>query len=209
MLTQSCLFIKLKFTAMKKIILSQLLIIFSLTLLAQVHVITQESLSFNPNGIEVNVGDTIRWEWTGGSHTTTSLDIPEGAASWDSPLNSTNTFFEYKVLTEGVYNYKCTPHQAMGMIGSFTAVLPLISTNISSSSFSIYPNPARDVIIIETEKAELLILNIFDYSGKNIKEIQLWQNQDIDISDLSSGMYYIQVYNNNQSFVESRRLVKE
>jgi plastocyanin len=103
---------------MKKTILFQLLILFSLALLAQVHVIRQESLSFNPNEIEVNVGDTIRWEWTGGTHTTTSLEIPEGATPWDNPLNSTNQFFEYKVLTEGVYNYKCTPHQAMGMIGS-------------------------------------------------------------------------------------------
>jgi plastocyanin len=194
---------------MKKIILSQLLIIFSLAVIAQVHVIRQESFSFNPSDIEVNVGDTIRWEWTGGTHTTTSLEIPEGAAAWDSPLNSTTQFFEYKVLTEGVYNYKCTPHQAMGMIGSFTALLPLISNNISSSSFSIYPNPANDLIFIETETSELFTMTIFNWSGQILMEYKINDNQTIDISDLSSGIYFYQIKNSDQTYVTANKIIKE
>jgi plastocyanin len=191
---------------MKKIILFQLLIIFSLALLAQVHVITQESLSFNPNSIEVNVGDTIRWEWTVGSHTTTSLDIPEGAASWDSPLNSTNTFFEYKVLTEGVYNYKCTPHQAMGMIGSFTAVLPLTTNSISTNFLSIYPNPASDVIFIETES--LSLINIYNISGQKIINLELSDSQSINIEQLESGIYLIEVMSSGKKISDLVKIVK-
>ena len=84
------------------------------------HVIDVQNYSFNPSSItNVQVGDTIRWVWVSGSHTTTSTTIPSGAASWDQPINSTSTFYEYKVMLPGTYDYKCTPHAAMGMVGSF------------------------------------------------------------------------------------------
>jgi len=70
------------------------------------------------------VGDTVKWVWISGSHTTTSTSVPTDAASWDSPINSSNTSFSYKVTVAGAYDYKCTPHAAMGMVGSFTANSP-------------------------------------------------------------------------------------
>lgn len=194
---------------MKKNILILFTLILSLSVFSQVHIIRQESFSFNPIEIEVNIGDTIRWEWTGGTHTTTSLEIPVGADAWDNPLSSTTQFFEYKVLTEGIYNYKCTPHQAMGMTGSFTAALPLISNNISSSSFSIYPNPANDLIYIETETSELLTMTIFNFSGQILMEYEINDNQTIDISDLSSGIYFYQIKNSDQTYVTANKIIKE
>ena len=76
---------------------------------------------FNPSSLNVNVGDTVKWVWSSGSHTTTSSSIPGGAAAWDQLITSSNTTFSYKVTVAGTYNYVCTPHAAMGMIASFTA----------------------------------------------------------------------------------------
>jgi plastocyanin len=85
------------------------------------HVVNVQNFSFTPASIpNVQLGDTIRWVWLSGSHTTTSTTIPSGAATWDSPLNSSNTSFEYKVVVAGTFNYKCTPHASMGMTGSFS-----------------------------------------------------------------------------------------
>jgi plastocyanin len=100
-------------------------------------IITVQNFSFSPSNLPgVIVGDTVRWNWINGSHTTTSTTIPAGAASWDHPLNSSNTFFEYKVTVAGSYNYKCTPHEGMGMVGSFTA------TALTPVLVSISPNQA-------------------------------------------------------------------
>ena len=89
---------------------------------ATVHTILVGNFYFNPSVIaDVQVGDTIKWQWVEGNHTTTSTTIPSGAANWDAPMNIGNQVFEYTVTMPGTYNYKCTPHSTIQM-GSFTAV---------------------------------------------------------------------------------------
>ncbi len=88
---------------------------------AETHIITQQGTSFSPASVNVIVGDVIQWVWTSGSHTTTSNVLPTGAAAWDSPLNAGNPNFQYTITVPGVYQYVCTPHVGMGMIGVIIA----------------------------------------------------------------------------------------
>jgi len=88
---------------------------------AVTHTVTVGNYYFNPTSLNVEVGDIVKWVWVEGSHTTTSTSVPAGAASWDSPLNSGNQTYSYTVTTAGNYDYKCTPHAGMGMVGSFVA----------------------------------------------------------------------------------------
>lgn len=86
-----------------------------------VHIVNVQNNFFSPSNINnVQVGDIIRWVWVSGIHTTTSSTIPSGAASWDSPITSGSPSFEYTVTVAGSYNYVCTPHVGIGMVGSFT-----------------------------------------------------------------------------------------
>jgi plastocyanin len=91
---------------------------------ATIHTVQSGNFFFNPNSLNVTVGDTIKWVNTAGSHTTTSSNIPSGAATWDANLNSSTPTFLYKVTVAGTYDYVCTPHISMGMVGSFTASNP-------------------------------------------------------------------------------------
>lgn len=85
------------------------------------HIVHVGNFYFNPSSLNVSVGDTVRWQWDAGSHTTTSGVIPAGANNWDENINSSSQNFEYPVQVAGLYNYVCTPHASMGMIGTFTA----------------------------------------------------------------------------------------
>lgn len=87
------------------------------------HVVNVQNYSFIPANLNVQVGDTIRWVWVNGTHTTTSTTIPSGAVAWDAPITSSNPVYEYRVSVAGVYNYLCTPHSST-QIGSFTATAP-------------------------------------------------------------------------------------
>ena len=84
------------------------------------HVISAGGTSFTPNTLTAKVGDTLSFVWSSGSHTTTSTSIPAGAGAWNVPLNSTSTSFNYIITKTGIYNFKCTPHESMGMTGKVT-----------------------------------------------------------------------------------------
>jgi plastocyanin len=82
---------------------------------------------FDPIGLYVEPGTTVRWVVRENVHTTTayhpsndkhSLRIPEGAESWDSGyLVEPGKHFDITLTVPGVYDYYCTPHEGAGMVG--------------------------------------------------------------------------------------------
>lgn len=160
---------------------------------AQVHTITQSGFSFNPQTLSVSVGDTIRWQWTGGSHTTTSIDVPDGAAEWESPLNNTTQQFEYIVTVAGTYDYVCVPHQGMGMTGSFTAGA---STGVNSTfSDALLPaqSPFSDRLIIRTESETPVPFIVYDLTGKIRLRSLAGGQTTIHTESWPDGMYILEI----------------
>ena len=82
---------------------------------------------FDPIGLFVKPGTTVRWIVRENVHTTTayhprndhhSLRIPERAKSWDSGfLVNPGSHFDVTLTVPGVYDYYCAPHEAAGMVG--------------------------------------------------------------------------------------------
>lgn len=125
----------IKQTIMKKyLLLITMCILFALNGYSFTQNVTVQSNVFTPSAFTINLGDTVRFTWVSGTHTTTSLTIPTGAASWDHPINSSSTSFVYVPSKTGTYNYKCTFHFAMGMKGNFTVVCPQATVQISAAT---------------------------------------------------------------------------
>ena len=86
---------------------------------------------FDPAGIHIQSGDTVRWVQVSNYHSVTAyhpansnheLRIPENAKSWDSDIllkqyPAQGSTFEHKFTVEGIYDYFCKPHEAAGMVG--------------------------------------------------------------------------------------------
>lgn len=82
---------------------------------------------FDPIGLHVDPGTTVRWVVRGNVHTTTAyspqndhhpLRIPDGATAWDSGfLVHPGEHFDVTLTVPGVYDYYCMPHEAAGMVG--------------------------------------------------------------------------------------------
>lgn len=119
---------------MKKILLVSFCFIF-LQSKATTWNVNVQDFQFSPSTRNVLVGDVIHFVWINGGHTTTSTSVPGGAATWDAPMNSLNTSFDYTVTIPGTYNFLCNIHP-IAMQGSFvaTAVAPvtLSAFNIST-----------------------------------------------------------------------------
>lgn len=63
-----------------------------------------------------------------------------------------------------------------------------------SNSFFIYPNPATELISIKnTEDLKIKKADVFDINGRKVITANDFQNNQIDISKLSKGMYFLQL----------------
>ena len=90
---------------------------------------------FDPIGVLVAPGTTLRWVVKENVHTTTayhpkndrhSLRIPEGGTPWDSGyLVNPGSHFEVRLTVPGVYDYYCMPHEAAGMVGRIIVGTPV------------------------------------------------------------------------------------
>jgi plastocyanin len=82
---------------------------------------------FDPIGILIAPGQTVRWVNEANVHTSTAyhpdndghaLRIPTAAEPWDSDyLVEPGDQFEVTLTVPGVYDYFCTPHEMAGMVG--------------------------------------------------------------------------------------------
>lgn len=64
-------------------------------------------------------GDTVRWRWQDGFHTTSSRD-----GLWEANIDPFDQTFDYLFNSNGTYRYFCRPHEFFGMVGTVHVVDP-------------------------------------------------------------------------------------
>lgn len=157
------------------------------------------TLTFSPATVAANVGDTIQWTWASGTHTTTSLGIPAGAAAWDAPLENTSTSFNYVVTMAGTYNYTCTPHAADNMTGTITVTaLTGLETLTMEQLRAVSPNPFISSISIDLHEMGITkktVVEVFDIAGKKFLTETANGNEKLKLGleHLHSGIYFLSI----------------
>lgn len=71
----------------------------------------------------------------------------------------------------------------------------------SDINFSLYPNPAKDIINIYSDSSQILDISIFDLAGHLVYMTQVGgaETHSIDLTELEQGTYIYRVANNDQS----------
>jgi plastocyanin len=75
---------------------------------------------FDPDSVQIDPGDQVRWTRRSESHTTTSgtgSADPNSGLLWDADLNLASPIFTRQFDDEGVFPYYCGPHEFDGMLG--------------------------------------------------------------------------------------------
>jgi len=94
---------------------------------------------------------------------------------------------------------------------AFSGVQILGVTDITlSEAISVYPNPTNDFInIVNTSEIQLEGIKIYDMNGRLIREVAITTSntQNINLSDLSSGLYMFHIYNDQLNTV--KRVIKK
>lgn len=79
-----------------------------------------------------------------------------------------------------------------------------------SSSYRIYPNPARDHLYLESiDKQSIAMVQIYSSNGQLIEEVSNNEEpiQKIDCEDLKGGIYFLSIWDNN-GFNSTARFLK-
>jgi len=79
--------------------------------------------------------------------------------------------------------------------------------DLDASNFKVFPNPAKSQISIESKNTPITSVEIHDLLGKKVLEQKMLSNQDINVSDLSNGIYLLTIKADNKSV--TKKLVIE
>ena len=77
----------------------------------------------------------------------------------------------------------------------------------STFTLKLYPNPANNYVIVESDNSEILEISIFDTLGKNVMPNSVLKNSRLDVSSLNRGVYFMRI-NANSSQVTKKIIIE-
>ena len=88
------------------------------------HEITVNATSYTPNDIDVCPGDTVRWVCSSGSHNVngTQQQYANNPESFGNSVMAGPWTYEHVFTINGIYDYRCDIHFAIGMSGVINVV---------------------------------------------------------------------------------------
>ena len=154
--------------------------------------ISTVGFTFSPALLTVQAGTDITVT-IGGQHTMTEVS----EATWNANGNTSNGGFNFgpgtntlNLTIPGTYYYVCSPHANMGMKGR---IVVESSTGLAEQtfdrSFTLYPNPASDELVLSTTLAPGAELVLIDMQGREVLHWTVQGNDRINITQLSAGSY--------------------
>jgi hypothetical protein len=134
---------------------------------------------------------------------------------WDFGDGFTSTLFEptHIFIENGFYNVSLTASNCLDADVTSLVVevteLPSAISNESASKFVIYPNPADDILMIESSYTDATQFEIVDYLGRKVlQEVIVSDKTTINISNLPQGVYLIQFFVGDQSAYKQQLVIQ-
>lgn len=162
--------------------------------------------------------DHVQLDWQDNSSNEDGFGVMR---SDDFGLNYTNvgsvgtdvtTFNDNTVSSQSTYYYKVYAYNGIGD-SDFSNIVNISTGTVGISeqnaSISIFPNPADDIVIIETSEGRSTI-TIVDLTGRKVVSQSMTGTRlYMDISSLSQGIYQLVLADESGSVITSRKLAKK
>lgn len=160
---------------------------------ATVHVVNVADFQFSPSSLTIPFGDSVKWVWINGTHTTTSTSVPAGATPWDQPITPSNKSFIYKPAVAGMYEYKCTPHLTMGMTAIIIVAPPTGVGNVTQQVFKMFPNPVSGMLNLQLQESAAVNITLTDIKGAIVFQNKYDGAPEviIDLKNIPEGQYIV------------------
>jgi hypothetical protein len=134
--------------------------------------------------------------------TSNFINTNAGNYTWylDNDEIATTTANNFTPLALGDYEVRFEPFGSCDLISNTVTVTVLGTNNTIIDNYKIYPNPVKDVLIINTsEKIEKVV--VYSIFGEKVREVEVTNNQ-IDLSNIDSGIYFLKINNTTQKIIK-------
>jgi len=144
------------------------------------HTVNQVGLTFVPDDITINVGDSVEWIWSSGIHTVTNgtdFSDPNFGVIFDAPLDAANPSFSFTFFATEDVPYFCQPHFTLGMTGIVRFQVPSpVGEMPSQDGFALHqntPNPFNPMTVIRytLPEAAPVSLKVYDLAGRLVRVV--------------------------------------
>lgn len=91
-----------------------------------------------------------------------------------------------------------------------TGLIALSSSDFNpqeSKHVTIFPNPTNGLLTIAS-KDTITVVDVFDHLGRKVHQYNAIQNNQIDLSHLEDGIYFVAIENSNKKFIRKLILKK-
>ncbi len=161
---------------------------------------------FNHTGVAGGLGDGDLFTW---NNDFAPYVGPDSSAAF---YNFQPTYFtaerDFHLVAKPNYQTYTYPHPLSVLVVPLT-VLSLCSTLAEGkNNFSVYPNPASNQLnILPYSESMKYTLEILDSEGRSmLREEQNEMNKSVTIADLSSGIYFVHLFNQTESETHKIRI---
>lgn len=164
---------------------------------------------FEPQFLTIMQGDVVEWTWVSGMHSVVSTSGPE---SFDSGSHSAPFTWSFTFTIPGTYEFECDlfdhADTQFGSIQVEPSSVPEIEP-VLAVEFSLFPNPANDLVWIEKNCSCQTDIRIYDITGKTVMLINNVADirRQLNISGLTQGIYFIEL-NANGNISRKSLIVK-
>jgi hypothetical protein len=106
----------------------------------------------------------------------------------------------------------CPSGSFYGEIEDYCVILDQTASlnEYSIAQFSMFPNPSSGLLTIQSSSNEMETALIYNSNGQIIQEIAIGTNQtNVDISNLTNGIYFVQLQSSNQTSEVQRLIISK
>jgi len=132
----------------------------------------------------------------------------------NSPTAYTQRTASYTAPTTGIYYFGFHNNSPIGTVQSFLFFDTLEFTSVLGtnefldSKLSVYPNPTKGLIDISNDTdATISSVEVSDLNGRVVKRISLGNDTQVNISELSQGVYLLKIISDKG--IVTKKVVKE